>query len=77
MINYNATTPDRILPKLREQSPKTKSKFNQSVAEDLKHLMDRFNNEGKFDKFEKYFGYGNVLFHKIQDGEYLINKVLP
>ena len=28
-------------------------------------------------KFEKFVGYGNVLFHTIQEGEYRINKVFP
>ena len=52
-----------------------KSKFNQSVAKEITNFMHRFNNEGKFAEFEKIFGYGNVLFHTIQEGEYRINKV--
>ena len=54
-----------------------KTTFNRSVTEEITNLMHRFNNEGKLHIFEKLFGFGNVLFDTIQEGEYRIKKVLP
>ncbi len=54
-----------------------KASFNRSVTEEITSLMHRFNNEGKLQIFEKIFGFGNVLFDTIQEGEYRIKKVLP
>ena len=53
-----------------------KSKFNRSVADDIKKMMYRYANEGKLEVFEKKVGYNNVLFDKIQDGEYRLKKVI-
>ena len=38
-----------------------KYKFNQSVAEEINTLMHPFNNEGKLDKFEKFFAHNGVV----------------
>ena len=39
-------------------------------------MMYRYANEGKLEVFEKKVGYNNVLFDKIQDGEYRLKKVI-
>ena len=53
-----------------------KSKFNRSVVDENKKMMYRYANEGKLEVFEKKVGYNNVLFDKIQDGEYRLKKVI-
>ena len=51
------------------------AKFNQSVATEIQHLLDRFESEGKMDEFDKFVACGDVLCEKVQDGEYRIKKV--
>ena len=51
-------------------------KFNRSVAEEIERFMFRYANEGRLEVFEKKMGYNNVLFDKIQDGEYRLKKVM-
>ena len=53
-----------------------KAKFNQSVALEIKQLMIRFNNEHKLDLFDKIIAYQGILCEKVEDGEYLLKKVL-
>ena len=48
--------------------------FNQSIAEEVKHWMYRFNNEGNLSKFDKLVAYKGILCKKIGDGEYRLNK---
>ena len=53
-----------------------KAKFNQMIATEVKHLMHRFNNEGKLDKFDKLVALKGIICEKKGQGEYVLKKVL-
>ena len=54
-----------------------KAEFNRAIAYDIRKLMIRFDHEGKFETFEKYVAYRNILCKKTQDGTYQACKVFP
>ena len=53
-----------------------KAKFNQMIATEVKHLMYRFNNEGKLDKFDELVALKGIICEKKGQGEYVLKKVL-
>ena len=52
-----------------------KSKFNQSMASEIKQLMFRYNNENKLPLFDKIVAYQGILCEKMQEGKYCLKKV--
>ena len=52
-----------------------KVRYNQSVATEVKNFMYRYSAENKLHIFDNLLGHGNVLFQKIRDGEYRLNKI--
>ena len=51
------------------------TKFNHSVARDIKLLMHRFNNEGKISKFDEIVAYNGIVCKKKAEGEYCLTTV--
>ena len=45
-----------------------KAKFNQMIATEVKHLMYRFNNEGKLDKFDELVALKGMICEKKRTG---------
>ena len=54
---------------------KTKTKFNQSMAFEMKMKMIRYKNENNLEFFNKILTHAEVLCEKVEEGEYRIKKV--
>ena len=53
-----------------------KAKFNQSMAQEIKQLLFRYNNENKLPLFDKIVAYREILCEKVQEGEYRLKTIL-
>ena len=54
---------------------KTKIKFNQRIAFEIKKNIIRYKSENNLAFFEKRITHADVLCEKVGEGEYLFNKV--
>ena len=54
---------------------KTKTKFNQNMAFEIKMKMIRYRNENNLEFFNKILTHAGVLCEKVGEGEYRFKKV--
>ena len=52
-----------------------KAKFDQLVASEIKHLMYRFNNEGRLAQFDKVVTLKGIICEKKDEGEYCLRRI--
>ena len=51
--------------------------FNQSLFREVKHLMYRFDSEGKLSAFEEIIAYKGIICEKRGQGRYKLKKAFP
>ena len=80
-IGYKTREEILLLERRAYHSPKAanidlfKSRFNNSLATEVKQLMFRFHSEGNSSKFEEIVAYKGVLCEKVGEEEYRLNSV--